>query len=170
MSEPLPVRIQSGRRVQVDGDFKFFCDRSAGGVSPVHTIVQREAANGYKRNHIDRSDARVFSAMFGEVDPISGHARASKNRGSDFIEIACQSDDGSVVVRIDVLVEDEDIFGSGDSLLDFIDDIKTSTFTEVGNAFDDRIHGTVVVLRALGRGLRRTLGLARRKEFEVAVR
>src|SRR5256712_705927 len=83
----------------------------------------------------------MFAPMTIHVDQLHGLLRTSEGCLGDAGAISDEGDDGPVVVRIHLLIEDSDVDDGADGLRDRIDDILAAALREGGGALDDLRHG-----------------------------
>ena len=130
-----------GGFVQIHGDLQFIGDPLSDGTSDCDTIVHGNARDGDEGEHVDSPHPRMFASMTIHVDQLHGLLRTSERCLGDTGAIADEGDDGPVVVRIHLLIEDSDLGHGADGLRDRIDDILAAALREIGDALDDLRHG-----------------------------
>src|SRR2546425_7032590 len=79
----------------------------------------------------------MFAPMTIHVDQLHGLLRTSEGCLGDAGAISDEGDDGPVLVRIHLLIEDSDVDDGADGLRDRIDDILAAALREAGDALAD---------------------------------
>ena len=90
----------------------------------------------------------MFALVVVEVDELFGHPRAAECRLDDQFGRAGKGDDSAVVVGVGLAIEQPDAWDNGDGFDDAVDDLRAAAFAEVGDAFDDLLHGSAPFERA----------------------
>ncbi len=109
-----------------------------------HTIFQRDAGDGHEGYDISGSQSRVRTLMVVQVDQFRRLGDAAQRRFAHALSRADKCDHRTVVVGIHLAVEQVNVRPGQNGAHNRLHHGGIAAFTEIGNAFDEGLHGVTV--------------------------
>ena len=143
--------LSMGRRrrvfVEEDRDVVRFRDGFANLAGEGHAVRDGGAFEGNEGDDIDRAHPRVLSAMGSQVDHGKAGADQREHRARQRVGVAREGENGSVVGRVRLKIQDPRAALPADSRDDRLHDLGPRALREVGNTLDQHERDTLQVVR-----------------------
>ena len=130
------VEVNRNRKLAPDSLSRFVGER--------YTIFNRDAAHRNKREHISRADARMLTPMLSQIDQLSCFRDRAYRRFYDHFRRSDKCDHGSIVIRIDVSIENGRAIHRPDRLRNQFHHLGLAAFTEVWYTLNQTVLCTLI--------------------------
>src|SRR4051812_11920370 len=105
-------------------------------MSKINAFVDRYATDGHEREHISSANAWMLADVFAQIDQRGGGGHRFEGRIHNRCRRSDESNHRSVVIRIDVVIENYRAFDRSDRLCDAFDRLRLAAFAEVWYTLD----------------------------------
>ncbi len=133
-----PVFPRGGVAVQEDGDLKPFGDPAAQLPGEGHAVLHRSPGDGHKGADVHGPGPGVLAPVVAHVDELDGLPVKGQHGRDEGGAVADQREDGPVVVRVGVEVQEHDAGLGAQETDELVDDLHPSALADVRDALDDR--------------------------------
>ena len=150
LSSPNVFKVRSAGNggcglVKVNRNVEFFRDLTADVLCNLHAGVQCDAANRHKWNNVRRPHPRVPAFMLCEIDVADRRFDAPKRRLPNGLGRANDCDNRAIMIRIHLPAEQVHVTHGRDGIDNGVHHFGAASFTKVGHAFDNSVHGLIGV-------------------------
>ena len=129
-----------GRFVEEHRDAELVADAASDRARDRRALVERDALDRHERHDVGGAHARMLAAMTIQIDLLGRALHRAEGRLHHRLGLAGEREDRAVVIGVHLVVEEHDARRGGDRLEEGLDDLTTTTFGKIGNAFDDARH------------------------------